>query len=94
MTTEATAGLQLVHDLISCPAQWRVLLALMTGPRTSYALWCQLPSKNRWQLLAVLRKLWSRHLIVFHVKQRAWTLSPTGQSLRPVFTAILTCTET
>ncbi|WP_024747889.1 hypothetical protein [Levilactobacillus namurensis] len=94
MTTEALEGLRVVQTLVANPRQWRMLLCLMNGPQSTTAL-APAGTSNRWWLtLGALWGLWRHRLIVFHVKQRVWTLSPTGQSLRPVFTAILACTHT
>lgn len=87
-------GLRAIRAVISCPAQWRLLLALADGPQSLSTLWYQLPRHDRWHGPRALIGLWRNHLIVFHVKQRTWALSTKGAGLRPVLAAILTCTQT
>lgn len=89
--TDSIQGLAAVRELISCPTQWRLLLSLTAGPQTLSTLWRQLPRRARWSSLRALNHLWRHKLIVFHMKQWTWELSPFGESLRPVLTAILRC---
>jgi hypothetical protein len=89
--TNELIGLRVVRTLITCPAQWRILLSLTTSPQSGWALWRQLPLKDRRCGARACWHLWRQHLIVFHVEQWVWGLSPTGESLRPILQQILTC---
>lgn len=86
-------GVQLTQSLVKSPVQWQLLLALANGPQHTATLRRQLPVKWRWRCRLSLWQLYHRQLIMFHVKQRSWTLTPTGQTLQPILSAIQTCTQ-
>ena len=84
-------GLRVTRDLITTTTQWRLLLLLARGPQSTWELWCQLPPGQRLKLIRAGWHLWRKELVMFHVKQRCWTLSWLGESLRPILQQILTC---
>lgn len=86
-------GLNTMQATVTQPAQWHLLLVLATGPRTSLALWQAVPWQQKWQCLSALGRLQRHQLVMFHMKQRCWTLTAAGETLRPVLSAIQKCSE-
>ncbi|WP_367295689.1 hypothetical protein [Levilactobacillus yonginensis] len=86
-------GLNVMRATVTQPAQWHLLLVLAMGPRTSLALWQEVPWQRKWQYFSALVRLQRHQLVMFHMKQRCWTLTATGETLRPVLSAIQKCSE-
>lgn len=86
-------GLQVTQGVVTQPVQWHILLALARKPLTNRQLHGQLGGQCRLRYWTALWRLQRKQLVMFHVKQRTWMLTATGETLRPILTAIQTCTE-
>ena len=91
--TSTIRGLTTTQALVTHPVQWQLLLLLANGPRTGASLWRDLSWHQRLRCCDGLWRLWHHQLIMFHVKHGVWQLSPLGETLQPVLTAIQTCTQ-
>lgn len=86
-------GLNTTQATVTQATQWHLLLVLAAGPRTSLALWQTVPWQQKWQCVSALGRLQRHQLVMFHMKQRRWTLTAAGETLRPVLSAIQKCSE-
>jgi len=85
-------GLQTTQTVVTQPVQWQLLLLLAEGSQSMGMIWQRLNGKQRWACWCGLWRLQRRQLVMFHVKQRRWALTPAGETLRPILTAIQKCT--
>lgn len=84
-------GLRATQAIVTHPVQWQLLLALARRPQTTGQLLHQLAVGQYGHGLWGLTQLQRHHLVVFHMKQWRWSLTATGATLRPILTAIQTC---
>ncbi|KRN02331.1 hypothetical protein FD13_GL002011 [Levilactobacillus senmaizukei DSM 21775 = NBRC 103853] len=84
-------GLKTTQSMVNHPVEWRLMLALLAGPRTLSQLRQPFHGWQWWQAYPRLWRLQQRQLVVVDHQHHLWRLTAAGESLSPVLTALATC---
>ncbi|MGQ4559942.1 hypothetical protein ACUIJQ_11795 [Levilactobacillus hammesii] len=86
-------GLQATRAMVTQPIQWQLLLLLAEQAQTPGQLLRQIPLHHHGRCWLGLLQLQRHQLVMFHMKQWRWSLTAAGETLRPILSAIQTCSQ-